>query len=87
MTSKLIPLGFNELLGSAFDVIFQVGHLAFAPLREIQLNCFDYAKRPTPEFTCRKSSVVTFKFSMRATLFPVRCNELFGGTLDVSLQR
>jgi hypothetical protein len=56
MTSKLIPLGFNELLGSAFDVIFQVGHLAFAPLREIQLNCFDYAKRPTLELTRRKES-------------------------------
>jgi hypothetical protein len=45
------------------------------------------AQHLTPELTGREASAVTFKFSMKAALFPLRLNELLGGALHLYFGR
>jgi hypothetical protein len=61
MRSKLIPVRWNELLGSAFALTIQVPHEPCSFFRYLQRYYFVKAKRPTPELTGRKESNQAFE--------------------------
>ena len=55
MRGKLIPVGFNELLGSPLDVSIQLAHV-FCLLRHDQFDSLCMRSGPTLELTGREAS-------------------------------